>query len=173
MKKINIFICVLLFALASNGQNLLTDKASDFEGESSGWWIQHKDVFHFSTKKASKGNQSVKFFRSPAGKEKGNMHIHGKDVFKKPLKSGNYKITAKVWLNSPAPAGFNFNFLGKNWLGVNINMKGVEKKKWVTVSKKFEVKKTLSNNVIISIVEDEKYGGYGSFYFDEIVVEKI
>ncbi|WP_010180514.1 hypothetical protein [Aquimarina agarilytica] len=174
MNKINILLISLLSIFSVTGQNLLKDGVSGFEGEEvSGWWIQHKNIFHFSNKKANGGKHSLKFFRSPASGEKGSMQVHNKKAFKKPLKSGKYKLTAKVYLGSNIPAGFNFNFSGKNWLPVHVSFDGLRKKKWVEVSREFKVKKIVEGGVIIAVAESEQYGGYGSFYLDDIKVVKI
>jgi len=173
MKKIQVLIIFIVSMYSINAQNLLKEGVRGFEGEDSGWWIQHKNVFNFSSKKVKNGDYSLKYFKAANSKIKGNMQVHCKQAFTEAIRPGKYKLTAKILLNTESPAGFDFNFTGKNWQSIHVNLKGLKKRKWIEVSKEITLKKRASGDLILAVAENKKFGGYGLFYIDDLIFEKV
>lgn len=173
-KRLLVVLCVFI-SYGVNAQNIFNSKSSGFEGgSSSGWWIQTKDIFNFSAKKYNEGGYSLRFFKSYNNKSKDPAKAVYQEAFPKGLKSGKYRFKAKVLLNTQAPNGFNFNLKGKNFKNNFISFEGLPKRKWVEVTKTFTLEKKLhGTTAIISVPANNKYGGKGMFYIDDVILEKI
>lgn len=174
-KKILFITLYVLTSYSISAQNLFNSESSGFEGgKSSGWWVQDKEIFNFSTKKYNNGSFSLRFFRSYNDRSGETAKVVNREAFPKGLKSGKYRFKAKVLLNLQVPKGFNFNLKGKNYKSNYISLEGLPKRKWVEVSKTFTLEKKLQGSgAIISVRSDNKYGGKGMFYLDDIVLERI
>lgn len=166
-------ITILISSFSLCAQNLLSDDASGFEGENSGWQIQQRNVFEFSKKKFNNGSYSLKVFKSSYNDIGKNVNVSFRNAFPKGLRSGKYRVSAKVLVSRNAPAGFNFKLKGEDFKNVYLSFDGLPTHKWVSVSRIIDIKRMKVNDAVISVSKDKKYGGYGLFYVDDIVFEKI
>lgn len=173
MKKIIQLVAILISSFALNAQNLLSEDASGFEGEESGWQIQNKNVFEFSNKKQNSGAYSLKVFKTSYNAKGKNAVAIYENAFPRGLKSGKYKVSAKVLVSRNAPKGFGFKLKGEEFKNIYLSFEGVPTHKWISVSKTVEIKRMKVTDAIIIVSKNPKYGGNGLFYVDDIVFEKI
>lgn len=89
------------------------------------------------------------------------------------LEAGSYVVYSKVFLPENAPSGFEVT-LTVPYVRAIFSFKNVVRNKWVEISTKVKLSEPTTDESRLTVLlrEQEKFGGVGSFYVDDIRIVK-
>ncbi|ANQ51605.1 hypothetical protein KMW28_23525 [Flammeovirga yaeyamensis] len=161
-------------------ESILNQKNFGFESRMSGWWTKDKQYWSITDEKSASGKVSCKF-TCDAIPEQQNMKIESKnnhkvdDSFKINVEEGEYKIRLKVFLEEQHPKSLHLSFVEPNkaWLQSIIKFRKLETGKWIDVETKIKLTNIVNGKMVLMVPSNVTHGGEGTFYVDDIRLEKI
>ncbi|OHX63955.1 hypothetical protein [Flammeovirga pacifica] len=161
-------------------ESILNQKNFGFETRMSGWWTKDKQYWNITDEKSASGVVSCKF-SCDAIPEQQNMKIESKnnnkveDSFKINTEEGEYKVHLKVFLEEEHPKSLHLSFVEPNkaWIQSIIKFKKLETGKWIDVETKIKLTNIVNGKLVLMVPSNTTHGGKGTFYVDDIRLEKI
>ncbi len=171
-------IILLTFVITAHAQeDEIVMNSEIYSFEKGNWWIKSKNAWSFSTDKKVSGEKSLKFHIDDFSGVSAPLQTHGpgKEIDQLiKIKAGTYYLKAKIWLGETVPPTIQISIKdGSGFINTSFKLDRLQRGEWIEVtSKKINVENDMNAKLIISVSDNKKYGGEGSFYIDDLVIEK-
>ncbi len=146
-----------------------------FQGRSVQWWAASTTPWRIKNEKAASGEFSLRFKHT--GTLSGNYSMfspYGSSA----LPAGSNDIKFKIWIDSGTTLNSIDITLNNPWLKITVDLTGVEKGKWVEISKSFSrnaasnLSLTSGDRIQITVNSANIIGTQSLFYIDDISFSK-